>query len=134
MWIIGKIVIAVLLTTGLLVIGFALGYPIGKHEGFESGSEWALVQARLAAREAGVIMPVYLEDGLFHVVLRPLAEGKKRAQPRETRCEDVHAVMNVSPVVASTEQTSLSDVPVSAKVAGEQVQGNAGEPTPDIWY
>ncbi|MDH4161897.1 MAG: hypothetical protein OEW15_04315 [Nitrospirota bacterium] len=84
MRIFGKIILVVVVTLGLLVTGFALGFPIGMHRGFSSGSEWAMLEAKLAAREAGVVMPVYIdEDGWFHVVLRKQAddEGTTRKQP-----------------------------------------------------
>ncbi len=54
----------------LLVVGFAAGFPVGKSIGFETGSEWALVQAKILAREADSFMPVYLADGEFRVVIK----------------------------------------------------------------
>ncbi len=54
----------------LIVVGFAAGFPIGKSIGFETGSEWALVQAKILAREADSFMPVYLADGEFRVVIK----------------------------------------------------------------
>ena len=63
----------------LLGAGFATGFPIGKGAGFDSGSEWALLQANLLAREAGVFMPVSLEQGQFRVVIRQPRGLYKRA-------------------------------------------------------
>jgi hypothetical protein len=54
----------------LLIVGFAAGYPVGKSVGFDMGSEWALVQAEILAREVGAFMPVYLDDGTFRVVIK----------------------------------------------------------------
>ncbi len=54
----------------LIVVGFAAGFPVGKNIGFETGSEWALVQAKILAREADSFMPVYLADGEFRVVIK----------------------------------------------------------------
>lgn len=58
------------LTIALLTAGFAVGFPAGQRIGFITGSEWAIVQADIVAREAGVIMPVTFESGNFRVTLR----------------------------------------------------------------
>ena len=65
-----KICIRVLASIMLLGAGLAVGFPLGQHYGFSSGSEWALVQADIVAREAGVFMPVSYQEHRFHVVLR----------------------------------------------------------------
>ncbi len=54
----------------LVVVGFAAGFPVGKNIGFETGSEWALIQAKILAREADSFMPVYMADGEFRVVIK----------------------------------------------------------------
>jgi len=54
----------------LLLAGFGAGFPIGQSIGFSRGSEWALVQADILAREAGVFMPVHIEKGMFRVALK----------------------------------------------------------------
>jgi len=64
-----KKLIRVLLVIVLLGAGAAIGFPMGQHYGFLRGSEWALVQADILAREAGVFMPVRFEQDKFHVVL-----------------------------------------------------------------
>ncbi len=58
------------IAVALLLVFFAVAFQIGKSAGFETGSEWALVQADIVAREAGVSMPVYLDDGTFRVVFK----------------------------------------------------------------
>ncbi len=63
----------------ILIAGFAMVYEFGKSAGFRTGSEWALVQADIAAREAGVFMPVYLKEGKFRVVKRQPRGIYKRA-------------------------------------------------------
>jgi hypothetical protein len=63
----------------LLIIGFAAGVPVGQSIGFTTGSEWALVQADLLAREAGTFMPVYYEEGTFRVKLKQPNHLYKRA-------------------------------------------------------
>ena len=74
-----KIIIWTALSLALLAAGFAAGFPVGKDAGFTIGSEWALMQANLIAREAGVFMPVYLEEGQFRVVIRQPRNIYKRA-------------------------------------------------------
>jgi hypothetical protein len=54
----------------LLAIGFAAGFPIGSTIGFTKGSEWALVQAAILAKEAGLFMPVGFNEGMFRVILK----------------------------------------------------------------
>jgi hypothetical protein len=63
----------------ILLAGFVIVYEFGKNAGFRTGSEWALVQADIAAREAGVFMPVYLKEGKFRVVIRQPRGIYKRA-------------------------------------------------------
>jgi hypothetical protein len=62
-----KIVIRIVLVIALLMVGFAVGVPVGQSIGFATGSEWAIIQADLLAREAGVFMPVHYEEGMFRV-------------------------------------------------------------------
>jgi len=54
----------------LLLTGLAVGFQVGRSSGFKVGSEWALMQADLLAREAGVFMPVHLGEDGFTVVMR----------------------------------------------------------------
>jgi len=74
-----KIITQTALALALLATGFAAGFPVGKDAGFTSGSEWALMQANLLAREAGVFMPVSLEQGQFRVVIKQPGNIYKRA-------------------------------------------------------
>ena len=74
-----KIITQMALSLVLLGAGFATGFPVGKNAGFTTGSEWALMQANLLAREAGVFMPVSLEQGQFRVVIRQPRGLYKRA-------------------------------------------------------
>jgi hypothetical protein len=83
-----KILIRIVLAIVLLIVGFAAGFPAGKSIGFTSGSEWALVQANIIAREAGVFMPVSLNDGQFRVVLKQPGHLYKRAWELADRNED----------------------------------------------
>jgi hypothetical protein len=74
-----KILIQMILASVLVVAGFAAGFPIGKSVGFTTGSEWALVQADLIARESGLFMPVSFEDGRFRVTIKQPRHLYKRA-------------------------------------------------------
>jgi hypothetical protein len=58
------------LAIALLMVGFAAGFPVGQSNGFATGCEWAIIQADILAREAGVSMPVSFNDGHFRVVLK----------------------------------------------------------------
>ncbi len=74
-----KITAGIMFAAALLFIGFAAGFPVGKSAGFEAGSEWAIVQADLLAREAGVFMPVYLNEGKFRVVVKQPPDLHRKA-------------------------------------------------------
>jgi hypothetical protein len=65
-----KILIRIVFAVVLLAMGFAAAFPIAQQIGFSRGSEWALIQAKIVAREAGVFMPVSFESGQFHIILR----------------------------------------------------------------
>jgi hypothetical protein len=80
MKIISLIVLRISLVLGLLAMGFALGFPLGQQKGFDNGSEWAIVQADMAAREAGMVLPFSLEDGQIRVVVRQSPDLHKWAQ------------------------------------------------------
>ncbi len=53
-----------------LSMGLAAGFAGGLNIGFSTGSEWALMQADIVAREAGVDMPVSYDGGTFRVVVK----------------------------------------------------------------
>ena len=74
-----KILIQMALAAVLVVAGFAAGFPVGKSVGFTTGSEWALVQADILARESGLFMPVSFEDGRFRVTIKQPRNLYKRA-------------------------------------------------------
>jgi hypothetical protein len=65
-----KTLLRIILMIALVTAGFAAGFPIGRNSGFTTGSEWALVQADILAREEGLFMPVNLEEGRFRIVLK----------------------------------------------------------------
>ncbi len=69
----------ILLIGAILVAGFAAGLPVGQSIGFSRGSEWALVQAELVAREAGLRMPVAYDGEQFTVVMKQPQHLYKRA-------------------------------------------------------
>ena len=74
-----KILIQIVLAAVLVVAGFAAGFPVGKSIGFTTGSEWALVQADIIARESGLFMPVSFADGRFRVTIKQPRNLYKRA-------------------------------------------------------
>ncbi len=64
------VILRLLLVTVFLVLGFAAGFPVGKSIGFTKGSEWAIMQADILARQMGLSMPVHFQDGNFRVVVK----------------------------------------------------------------
>ncbi len=80
-----RIIVRIVLIVILLAIGFAAGFPVGREAGFMTGSEWAIVQAEIVAREAGRSMPVTLEDGQLHLVVKQPDDLYRRARQREAR-------------------------------------------------
>ena len=74
-----KIIIRIILTVAFLAVGFAAGLPVGQSIGFTRGSEWALVQAGLLAKEAGLDMPVSYDGQHFMIVMKQPRHIYKRA-------------------------------------------------------
>jgi len=70
MKIIENTLVRLILIGALLLAGFAAGFPIGQSIGFSTGSEWAIFQADLVAREAGLLMPITYEEGKFRVIVK----------------------------------------------------------------
>lgn len=89
----------------LLVAVYAFGFQIGRSSGFETGSEWALVQADILAREAGVFMPVYLDDGNFRVVLKQPRGLYRKAWELADRFEERRAAKAEKVQVAEAENS-----------------------------
>ncbi len=79
---IARIIVRVAGILVLLAIGFAVGFPLGRQTGFMTGSEWAIVQAAIVAREAGKSMPVTFEDGQLHIVVKQPEDLYQRARQR----------------------------------------------------
>jgi len=88
MKIISMIVVRTAVIAGLLAAGFALGFPIGQQRGFDTGSEWGIVQADIAAREAGSPLIVSLEEGQIRVVVTQPRGLYKRAQQQAALYND----------------------------------------------
>ena len=74
-----KTIIQIIMAAVLLMAGFGVGFTMGKSVGFNTGSEWAIIQAEIVAREAGMFMPVHLEDGVFRVKLKQPGDLHQRA-------------------------------------------------------
>ncbi len=63
----------------LVFAGFAIGFPVGQHRGFATGTEWAIVQVDILAREAHVTLPVDFEEGAFRVIVRQPPDLSRQA-------------------------------------------------------
>jgi hypothetical protein len=83
-----KIAIRIALLIFIAAVGFAAGFPAGRITGFTLGSEWALVQADLLAREEGLFLPVRFEDGQFRVILKQPRNMYRNASELAARHED----------------------------------------------
>jgi hypothetical protein len=99
----------------LFAIGFAAGFPIGSTIGFTKGSEWALVQAAVLAKEAGLFMPVGFNGGMFRVILKQPRGVYRRAWQLADKNYDetmrrvvTKSVKSDEIVYASHDQTGLS--------------------------
>ncbi len=117
----------------LLLAGFAAGFPLGKNDGFAKGSEWALMQAGILAREAGLFMPVYLDEDTFKIVIRQprniykrawqLADrhaekkqhGEREEQERPAAAEEAESSTVEWPYPACLETAGSSSVPLVLK-------------------
>jgi hypothetical protein len=86
------IVVRTAVILGLLAAGFALGFPIGQNKGFNTGSEWGIVQADIAAREAGSPLIVSMEEGQIRVIVTQPRGLYKRAQQQAALYSDRIAV------------------------------------------
>lgn len=89
-----KIAIQIVSVIALLLVGFAAGFPVGKSIGFTTGSEWAIMQADIVAREAGATMPVYFEEGQFRVVVKQPRHLYKRAWQLADRYDKEMEIVN----------------------------------------
>lgn len=107
MKIISMIVVRLAVILGLLAAGFALGFPIGQQRGFDNGSEWAIVQADIAAREAGVSLPFLLEEGQIRVIVRQSPDLHKWARQQAAFYNDRITIA----------QTAKTEIPVGIEAA-----------------
>ncbi|MDA8099593.1 MAG: hypothetical protein M0042_08200 [Nitrospiraceae bacterium] len=75
-----RIAIRAALVILFVLAGFAAGFSIGKVTGFNTGSEWAIVQAGIIAKEMGGAMPVALDgEGAFRVVVKQQPDIYRKA-------------------------------------------------------
>ena len=89
-----KIIIRIAIVIVLLLAGFAAGFPIGQTIGFSTGTEWAIIQAELIAKEAGVSMPINYEAGKFRIVIKQPGHLYKRAWQLADRQEEAMEYVN----------------------------------------
>lgn len=109
-----NVLMRIALTAALLVAGFTAGFPMGQSRGFSTGSEWALVQANILAREAGVFMPVNYEAGKFRIILKQPKHLYKKAWMLADLHEDETADRN------SGERTLKERIPVMRNASMQQ--------------
>jgi hypothetical protein len=93
------------MTVALLLVLMAVAFHMGRSIGFNTGSEWALVQADIVAREAGLFMPVYLTEGKFRVVIKQPRGLYKRAWQRADEYEEVAALKAVKMASVAGKKT-----------------------------
>ncbi len=74
-----KRVLKAAITIAFVVFLVSIAFNSGKRAGFRNGSQWAILQAGIVAREAGLVLPVYLHNGAFRVVFRQPPGLYKRA-------------------------------------------------------
>ncbi len=96
--------ISILIT--ILLTAFVAFYETGKRAGFRIGSEWALVQADIVAREAGVFMPVSMKDGKFRVVMKQPRGVYRRAWRLADRFEEQWGLKTAG-MIAGGKQADL---------------------------
>ncbi len=87
----------------LLLIGLAVAFQIGRSAGFKTGSEWALVQADILAREAGLFMPVYLDGNNFRIVIKQPRSLHKKAWQLADRYDQVGVSVKTAKLQAVDE-------------------------------
>lgn len=107
-----QIIMRIMLAIVLLVAGFAVGFPIGKSLGFATGGEWALVQADILAREAGLFMPVSIEAGSFRLVIKqPRKLYKKAWQLADLHEEKTQSAYIITTALNETVQLASNAAP-----------------------
>lgn len=102
-----RIIIHVVLAMAFLLVGFAAGLPIGQSMGFSTGTEWALVQAGIVAREAGVFMPVNFEEGQFRVILKQPGHIYKRAWQLADRYDEEMSYEDRNEIALNNDDESI---------------------------
>jgi len=121
-----KTIMRIFLIIALLAAGFAAGLPVGQSMGFTTGSEWALVQAELLAREAGLNMPVSLQDGQFRVIMKQPRHLYKSAWRLADRYEQEISYVNKRPrVLRDTIKLAVNTAPT--QMAANQGREDRGE-------
>lgn len=107
-----QIIMRIMLAAFLLMAGFAVGFPIGKSLGFATGGEWALVQADILAREAGLFMPVSIEEGSFRLVIKqPRKLYKKAWQLADLHEEKTQSAYIITTALSEAVQFASNTTP-----------------------
>lgn len=100
-----KVLVTILISLVLVVLAFGIGFQSGRSSGFETGSQWALMQASIVAREAGFFMPVYLDEGSFRLVVKQRHGLYKKAWQQADHYEEARAGNDLSPREPGAEST-----------------------------
>lgn len=114
--------IRIIFVVTLLAIGFAAGFPAGNSIGFTKGSEWALVQADILARQVGQFMPVVLEDGIFRVIMKQPRGLHRRAWQLADNYDET--IRRASETSTKTEEIvyALHDQTTEVERSSQEVQ------------
>ncbi len=120
-----RIIVRIVMIMVLLSIGFAVGFPMGRQAGFMTGSEWAMVQAAIVAREAGRSMPVIYEDGLLHIVVKQPEDLYRRARHR--------AELDTAELqIARADNAAVLNEPSDGSGVQNACSGSAAEPPDSV--
>ena len=110
-----SIISIIMIAVVLLLTGLAVGFQVGRDSGFKVGSEWALVQADLLAREAGVFMPVHLSEDGFRIVMRQPPGLYKRAWQLADKYDKVTGKLKTTELQNADREGACKNVVLQAK-------------------
>jgi hypothetical protein len=114
-----RIVVHLVIIMTILALGFATGFQVGQSDGFSLGSEWALMQAELLAREEGLFMPIRYDDGQFRVILRQPHHLYRRAwQIADRYGQDAAGVIEDAEDAGDPAQTALNCIQLGDEALG----------------
>ncbi len=95
-----------IIALAILLVCFGTAFQMGKTAGFKTGSEWALVQADVLAREAGLFMPVYLDGDNFRIVFKQPRGLYKKAWEQANSHEEARETARMEKLKNVKEKTA----------------------------